>query len=306
MRPPFYNDDTPTSRPRCPACNLSTNNNGVRIMIVRIEDDFDLDKIAESGQCFRWRSVSDGGYNIIHAGESLYIRQTGDREYDVNCDANEFRSVWEPYFDLGEHYAAIRNRIDRQQDAFLYAASEYGKGIRILRQDPWETLVSFIISQNRNIPAIKKSVELLCQYAGETRTDSRGVCYHSFPTPNALSAMGEAALKACKVGYRWRYIEAAANDALNHKLNLARLLYADENETSRTLTGIYGVGIKVANCVSLYGLHHLDAFPVDVWIKRVLAERYPGGYPYQRYSPYNGVYQQYLFAYYRNRATAAF
>ena len=113
--------------------------------------------------------------------------------------------------------------------------------------------------------------------------------------------MSEAELKSCKVGYRWKYIKAAANDMLNDKLNLTRLAHTDESETLRTLTGIYGVGIKVANCVSLYGLHHLDAFPVDVWMKRVLAERYPDGYPYQRYSPYNGVYQQYMFAYYRNR-----
>ena len=270
-------------------------------MIVRIEDDFDLDKIAESGQCFRWRYVSDSEYNIIHTGKSLYVRKTGDTEYDISCDADEFHHVWEPYFDLNENYAAIRNRIDRQEDAFLYEASEYGKGVRILRQDPWETLVSFIISQNRNIPAIKKSVELLCQYAGETLTDSRGVRYHSFPAPEAVFAMSEAELKSCKVGYRRKYIKAAANDMLNDKLNLTRLVHTDESETLRMLTGIYGVGIKVANCVSLYGLHHLDAFPADVWMKRVLAERYPGGYPYQRYSPYNGVYQQHMFAYYRNR-----
>ena len=270
-------------------------------MIVRIEDDFDLDKTAESGQCFRWRYVSDNEYNIIHAGRSLYVKRTGGAEYDASCDADEFHHVWEPYFDMSENYAAIRNRIDRQEDAFLYEASEYGKGVRILRQDPWETLVSFIISQNRNIPAIKKSVELLCQYAGETLTDSRGVRYHAFPTPDAIFNMGEAELKSCKVGYRWKYIQAAANDILNDKLNLTRLIHTDESETLRTLTGIYGVGIKVANCVSLYGLHHLDAFPADVWMKRALAERYPGGYPCQRYSPYNGVYQQYMFAYYRNR-----
>ena len=270
-------------------------------MIVRIEDDFDLDKTAESGQCFRWRYVSNNEYNIIHAGRSLYVKRTGGAEYDVSCDADEFHHVWASYFDLNENYAAIRNRIDRQEDAFLYEASEYGKGVRILRQDPWETLVSFIISQNRNIPAIKKSVELLCQYAGETLTDSRSVRYHSFPAPEAVFAMSEAELKSCKVGYRWKYIKAAANDMLNDKLNLTHLIHTDESETLRTLAGIYGVGIKVANCVSLYGLHHLDAFPVDVWMKRVLVERYPGGYPRQRYSPYNGVYQQYMFAYYRNR-----
>ena len=272
-------------------------------MTVQITDDFDLTKIAQSGQCFRWNPVSGGEYRIIHAGNCLYIRQSGETEYCIDCTPEQFHTLWEPYFDLAENYGKIRARIDRQQDSFLYEAAEDQKGIRILRQDPWETLISFIISQNKNIPAIKKSVELLARYAGEKLIDSRGKEYYAFPTPEAIAAMREEDLTACKVGYRWKYIKAAANDILNGNLNLAKLLHTEETETIQKLTEVYGVGIKVASCVSLYGLHHTDAFPIDVWMKRILADKYPNGYPFEGYSPYNGIYQQYLFAYYRKQFT---
>ena len=158
-------------------------------MEIRIEDDLDLRKIAESGQCFRWHHVSDGEYRIIHSGECLYIKQTGETEYRVECGADAFHAVWEPYFDLHEDYSKIRARIDRTRDDFLYRAAQEQRGIRILRQDPWETLVSFIISQNKNIPSIRKSIELLARSAGERRLDTRSLPYYAFPTPEAVFQM---------------------------------------------------------------------------------------------------------------------
>ena len=131
--------------------------------------------------------------------------------------------------------------------------------------------------------------------------DTHGDFYYTFPTPEEVLQMSEAELKACKVGYRWKYIKAAATSVLDGSLDLSALLQADEPETIAKLTGIYGVGIKVANCVSLYGLHHTDAFPIDVWMKRIIANEYSGSYPLERYSPYNGIYQQYMFSYYRKR-----
>ena len=270
-------------------------------IIVNIKDDFDLERIAHSGQCFRWNITSDGSYRIIHAGKCLYIKQTGDSEFLFECGEDDFNSIWKSYFDLDEDYAGIRERIDARKDPFLYQAAQEQKGIRILRQDPWETLVSFIISQNKNIPAIRKSIELLSQTAGEKMMDARGNFYYTFPAPEEIFLLTESDLKACKVGYRWKYIKAAAASMLDGSLDLLALLDADEQNTITKLTGVYGVGIKVANCVSLYGLHHTDAFPIDVWMKRILANEYPGGYPYEQYSPYNGIYQQYMFASYRNR-----
>ena len=193
----------------------------------------------------------------------------------------------------------MRRRILKKNDPFLYAACSFGKGIRILKQDAWEMLVSFIISQNKNIPAIKKSVELLCEAAGQRVEDSCGR-YYLFPTPEAILSMSDEELSTCRLGYRCRYVRAAAADVAGGRLNLDALRNASEEDTLKALTGVYGVGIKVANCVSLFGLHHIDAFPIDVWIRRILDNEYPGEYPMEEYRPYNGIYQQYMFYYYRN------
>ena len=284
-------------------------------MIIRIGDDFDLNKIAESGQCFRWtkqephmlsgqvlsgQGAGSDTFRIIAGGSCLYITSLGDGRYELDCTDEEYRCFWQDYFDLWENYRSIRSRVDPKQDPFLWKAAEHEKGIRILRQDAWEMLVTFIISQNRNIPAIRRSVELLSEACGDKRTDSEGREYYAFPTPAAAAALTQEELSACRLGYRCKYVHAAAEAAAGGSIDLERLKTADEPETLSILTSLFGVGIKVANCVSLFGLHHIDAFPVDVWMKRILAEQYPDGYPYEKYSPYNGIYQQYMFAYYRH------
>ena len=269
-------------------------------MRVTVSDDFDLDRIGESGQCFRWEKLEDGSWRIPFLGRCLRIAKKGEGEYEPDCGEAEFRDLWAGYFDLETDYSAIRERIDPARDPFLWEAAEAGRGIRILRQDPWEALVSFIISQNRNIPAIRRSVSLLCACAGERHTDSRGEPFFTFPTPEAVLALREETLEACRLGYRTKYVLAAARAAAEGSLDLEALGEAPEEETLSALTALYGVGRKVASCVSLFGLHHLDAFPVDVWMRRVLETRYPQGYPAEEYRPWNGVYQQYLFAYIRS------
>ena len=270
-------------------------------MIVSVSDDLDLRKIAESGQCFRWRQIEDHIWRIISADQCVYVTALDDSAYLFECSEEAFHAVWERYFDLRENYQAIRVRIAPEADPFLYAAAEHEKGIRILRQDPWEMLVSFIISQNRNIPAIQRSIELLAEMCGGVKTDSRGEEYHAFPPPEAIASLSEQDLKACRLGYRWKYIQAAAHAALHGSFCLDVLRDCSCEEAVRRLTALYGVGHKVASCIALFGLHQLDAFPKDVWINRILANEYPDGYPFDRYSPYNGVYQQYMFAYYRHR-----
>ena len=266
---------------------------------IRIDDDFDLDKIADSGQCFRWEKTAEDAYRIVHRSHCLTIRHSGAERYLLSCDEEEYRNIWQDYFDLGLHYRAVRMKIRAEDDPFLHRACEYGRGIRILRQDPWETLISFIISQNKNIPAIKKSIERLCASAGGTKTDADGRSFRLFPSPKAILSLDEEALAGCGLGYRCRYVRAAAGDAAAGKLEFERLKDADEETAMRELTALCGVGVKVASCVSLFGLHHVDAFPVDVWIRRILEREYPGGYPMEQYRPYNGIYQQYMFYYYR-------
>ncbi len=270
-------------------------------MIIRITDDFDPDRIAQSGQCFRWEKKEGETWRIIAGKACLYLTSLGDDLYEFECTEDEYENFWRQYFDLQENYQNIRSRIDHEEDPFLWQAAEQEKGIRILRQDPWEMLITFIISQNRNIPAIRNSVELLAERCGEKRIDSRGAGFYAFPEPAALAALPEDDLKSCKLGYRCKYVHAAAEAVSNGDIDLWSLLAADEASTINALTKLFGVGTKVANCVSLFGLHHVNAFPVDVWIRRVLDEQYPNGYPYEKYAPYNGIYQQYMFAYYRHK-----
>lgn len=269
-------------------------------MEIEINDDFDLRRIHESGQCFRWEPVGERGFRIPHREACLRIEPRGERTWQLDCTAAEFDALWRDYFDLDEDYAHIRARIDPESDPFLFRASEQEKGIRILRQDLWETLVSFILSQNRSIPVIRRSIALLCRAAGERKIDRAGEAYYTFPAPEALSALSDAALADCRLGYRCRYVKAAAQWALEGGLDGAAFAGLSDEEAMAALTGICGVGIKVASCVSLFGLHRTDAFPVDTWMRRVLETEYPQGYPMERYRPYNGVYQQYMFACYRN------
>ncbi|MBE5924824.1 MAG: DNA-3-methyladenine glycosylase 2 family protein [Lachnospiraceae bacterium] len=270
-------------------------------MIIEIKDDFDLKKIADSGQCFRWQPIENDGYRIIHRDKCLCIYKKGEHSYELDCTEDEYLSVWSTYLDLTEDYESIRKRIDKVSDPFLYEAAEHELGIRILRQDPWEALISFIISQNRNIPAIKASIEKLCEKAGVCQEDKRGEVYYTFPTPQAIADMNEEDMAYCKLGYRDKYIMRFAKSVVDKTIDLNGLNVGTDDEVLKGLTGIYGVGKKVASCMLLFGFHRLDAFPIDVWIKRVLESEYNNQYPFELYSPYNGVYQQYMFAYYRNK-----
>lgn len=279
-------------------------------LLVKTDDDFNLDRIADSGQCFRWikqeahafpsRGTGSCTYRIIAGKSCLYITELENGLFELDCSENEYGSFWQDYFDLKEDYRSIRRRIDPNRDPFLWEAAEHEKGIRILRQDPWEMLITFIISQNRNIPAIRRSVELLSETCGERKTDSRGLEYYAFPEPFSLAALTEGELSDCRLGYRCKYVHAAAKAVAEGGIDLNSLREADDSAAMDALTGLFGVGIKVASCVSLFGLHHIDSFPIDVWMKRILAEQYPEGYPFDRYSPYNGIYQQYMFAFYRH------
>ena len=272
-------------------------------MQITVEDDLDLKKISESGQCFRWTEISPDEYQIIASDRCVRIKALGENYFELNCAEDDFKNFWFDYLDLGESYSQIRRRISREKDDFLYHAVEHEKGIRILRQDPWEMLITFIISQNKNIPAIRKTVEKLAEMCGEERVDQSGAVYCAFPTPDALAGLREEQLRECGLGYRCRYVREAAAAVAGGRLDLTSLKLQDEDTAMRALTDLTGVGKKVASCVSLFGLHHLNSFPIDVWIKRILEEQYPNGYPFAEYSPYNGVYQQYMFDYYRRGTT---
>lgn len=262
-------------------------------MVERHISCLDLDQIAASGQCFTWQRLGEGHYGIPARGSYVEAEQRGERLV-FSCGETEFEALWADYFDLSTDYEAIQAAID-PADGYLRAAARYGRGIRVLRQDLWEVLVSFLISQNNNITRIKRSVTGLCEAYGRPI----GPDAWSFPRPDDLAGVPEAAFQALGLGYRAKYLAALAGRMAHGGLEefLAPLAGAEPEEARRALLTLYGVGGKVADCILLFGLHRVDAFPVDTHIRQLLARHYPGGFPYGRYRGFLGILQQYLFYY---------
>lgn len=268
-------------------------------MTVQIGDDFDLDKILESGQCFRPRKQADGWYRFVSGQRLLYLRPQGGGAYAVRCEPGQWESFWHGYFDLDRSYAALRGRLDGR-DGFLQRAMEYGRGIRVLRQDEWEMLTTFIVSQRKSIPAIRTAVELLAERFGKPLgTDAEGTVY-AFPTPESLCRAGEQALQQCGLGYRTRYVLHAAQQAADGTLNMKALEALPDEALFARLMELDGVGKKVANCVCLFGYGRVGRVPVDVWIDRLIREEFGGHDPFPQFGQEAGIVQQYLFFYKRS------
>lgn len=268
-------------------------------MEVSIRDDFSLDKIANSGQCFRTKALADGWFCFITGQRVLYIREAVCKNrpgvFEASCSEGEWQTVWAPYFDLGRSYTAIRRAIP-QSDGWMRRAAAEGRGVRILRQDPWETLITFILSQRKSIPAIRQAVELLCERYGGEIADGR----HAFPTAAALAEAPKEGLAACKAGYRAPYLQAAARRVAAGEVSLDALAGLSDEELLSALKTFYGVGEKVARCTALFGYGRLGLAPVDTWIQKVIARAYGGQDPFLQYGPAAGVLQQYAFYYAQN------
>lgn len=256
---------------------------------------FNIDQICHSGQCFRMRENERGYYEVIASGKYLELQQEGDC-LTLFCSQEDYDMLWKSYLSLDEDYGTIIDQIDTE-DHYMNTAMEFGWGMRILKQDFWEIIVSFLISQQNNIPRIQKCIQTICERYGEEKQNSYGETYYAFPTPQALSVLGENELRDCNLGYRAKYILRTAQAIANGEVSLDAISALPYEEARTELQKFYGVGIKVAECICLYGLHHLDAFPVDTHIKHVLDENYPNGFPFDRYRGVAGVFQQYAFYY---------
>lgn len=258
-------------------------------MMITLElDTVDLAQIAESGQCFRMAPLEDGRWLVPMGRWMATARQRDARRIELSADGEDgsFLDAARRYFDADTDYLTAIRAID-PSDAYLSAAAEAGRGIRILRQPLFETLISFIVSQNNNIPRIRTIIAKLCGGADKP-----------FPKPKQLAAWTEDELRAIGLGYRAPYVRGAAERF--DESEEARLLEMDYGTAKASLMAYHGVGPKVADCVCLFALGHKKAFPQDVWVKRILARHYPNGFA-QMDSPFAGVYQQYMFAYERER-----
>ncbi len=264
-------------------------------MRVTIFDDFDLQKIMDSGQCFRCKSLN-GIYRFITGSEVIYIQPRSKSEYNVSCTADEWERIWIPYFDLEQNYESIRSKAESGTDSFMAKAAKAGAGIRILRQDPWETLISFIISQRKSIPAIKKSIETLADSFGKViHTEHETISL--FPTAAALYAAGSVALSDCSLGYRTPYVHAAAAQINANPSLLDDWAALDDPSLLAMLKTIKGVGEKVANCIMLFAYGRTSCAPVDTWISKVIDKEYDGANPFPQYERTAGIMQQYVFYY---------
>lgn len=267
-------------------------------------ENFSIKQICDSGQCFRMRPIAEDelksqndGIDIIEVianGRRLVVKQYDKSHVEFLCTEEEFNTIWSPYFDLDTDYKKVIKSIDKN-DTYLLNASEYGAGIRILNQDLWEMIISFIISQRNNIKRIRKTIQGLSEKYGEKKIDNEGVIFYDFPKPEALYQADIDELKTFGVGYRDKYILKAAETVYLGDLDLDYIKSLDYIKAKQELLKIYGVGEKVADCIALFALHHTESFPKDTHIFTILDREYPNGFPFEKYKKTAGILQQYMF-----------
>jgi len=269
---------------------------------------FHIAQILECGQCFRFEKLDEGFYFLVAFGKVLYVRQDSEAVlfwYESGVlEPEEFKSVWIPYFDLDRDYGAISARF-AENDPVMSDAIAFAPGIRVLNQEPWEMVISFIISQNNRIPQIKKVIKNISERYGTKIDDTN----YAFPTVEQLLAARPEDLRECKTGFRDKYILDASHKAANKELHLGRDIDATTEGLRQSLLSVKGIGEKVAHCILLFGYGRFDTFPVDTWVRKVMEEYYFGGnkasvadihkFAYERFGALSGIAQQYLFHYIR-------
>ena len=243
-------------------------------------------KTFECGQCFRWNPDGSGGYTGAASGRAARVFALGGTAR-VECEEADI-GFWRDYLDMGTDYDAARESVMRGE--YLTDCARTGEGIRILRQDKWEALCSFIISQCNNIPRIKSIVEKLCELFGEPFETPWGRRY-AFPPAERVALLEEPELAPLHAGYRAPYIINAARAVASGDMDLDAAAGMDADAARAYLKTLSGVGDKVANCAVLFGLHRLDAFPIDVWIKRALREHMPPDFDPKSLGEYAGLAQ---------------
>lgn len=269
-------------------------------------NDFNLEQTLECGQCFRFYKQNDNEYVVVAYEKLIHVKQEDDNLIFFNNSIEEVENIWIDYFDLKRDYGKIKNFL-LQNDKKLEPAIKEKYGVRILNQQFHEMLISFIISQNKQIPHIKQLVRRISEEYGEYLGEVNGERYYSFPDVKTLGTITEEAFREMKTGFRAPYLYDAAQKLATGVISMETLKGLNENETRDKLISIKGVGEKVANCVMLFSLGFREAFPVDVWIKRIMESVYFNGedtpkdkiqlFAKEQYGEYGGYAQQYLFCF---------
>lgn len=274
-------------------------------LIVTGLKDFKLKHIFDCGQCFRFNPVDDNTYFGVAKGKALKISQNGSSVTMFDTSKEDFENIWYDYFDLGRDYGEIKATL--ATDAVMNDAISYGDGIRILNQDLWEAVISFIISASNNIPRIKGIIERFCESYGD-KIEYMGKAYYTFPDIDKIAALTKEDLSVIRAGYRDKYIMDAAAKFKSGELSEASIRSMSTQNAKKALMSINGVGNKVSDCILLFGLNKADSFPVDVWIKRIMEYCYFDSeqsidtiseFANNKFGRLGGYAQQYLFFYAR-------
>ena len=271
-------------------------------MIIRNVKDFNVRHIIECGQCFRWEKKGGGSYDIAAMHRRLNVN-CHEGVLTLSCSLGEFEEIWRDYFDLDRDYSAIKAKIS-SGDPVMARAVDHGWGIRILKQDLWETIVAFIISQNNNISRIKGCMERLCGSFGDPLVgfagEEEGTLTRDIPRPDVLAGLTVDDLAPVRLGYRAEYLIRASRQIMERGLPRDR----------KQLLALTGVGPKVASCIELFGMGNMKSFPIDVWVRRLMHEFYGldekdgkamEAFARDRFGSFGGIAQQYLFYYEREK-----
>jgi N-glycosylase/DNA lyase len=275
-------------------------------IIVSELTNFDPVHTFECGQCFRWRSLENGHWFGVANGLALDLEWDGSNLIFHSTTKDQFINIWRPYFDLDRDYDAVKEKLS-ENDPVMAEAIRFGHGIRLLKQDFSETAVSFLISQNNGIPRIRKIIESLSAAFGGIIENPVGKCY-AFPALERIAALSLEDLKIIRAGYRDKYIQKASRQLYNKEIDMDTVLKGDKKCSREEVLKLFGVGEKVADCILLFSGTRYDIFPVDRWVKRVMAELYLGyeadyteldTFAFEHFGDLAGFAQQYLFYYAR-------
>lgn len=253
--------------------------------------NFSVELCLNCGQAFRWENNNGIWQGVVK--EKLLRIEEKEEGILFHTSLNDFNNIWFNYFDLGRDYEEILQKLKKDKNILM--ATEEFSGIRILNQDPWEALCSFIISQNNNIPRIKGIISRLCENFGKPIEEG----LYTFPGAEELCNLSLDDFAPLRAGFRNKYILDAAQKVASGEVDIYKLKDMPIEQACEELLKIKGVGAKVAQCTLLYGCEHIDAFPVDVWVKRVMSELYENGLP-ECTKGFEGIAQQYLFHWRRN------
>lgn len=267
-------------------------------------ESFDISQILECGQCFRFSKV-DSRYKIIAFSKVLFVEQVDQEVIFYNTTREDFDSIWMNYFDLSTDYSSIK-KVLANNDKRLHEPIAFADGIRLLNQEPFECMISFIISQNKKIPMIKNIIKTISEIYG-TQIDEDS---YAFPTPQQLGKVSIDELLSCKTGFRAKYISDAVQKVCSGEIDFDELRTMPTDKVREKLMSVYGIGLKVADCIMLFSLGRKEVFPIDVWVKKIMKHYYFDGVDVnlkeitdlsnELYGDYAGVAQQYLFHYARH------